>query len=125
MSGPKTPTPALDFPIEQIEAILERAKVGAINAEEYAQLKAVIQTFALLKEELQSQKTSIQRLKRMMFGASTERTRDVLGADPAAHQAMDATQRPPTWGHTRCRSLIPRCSVQMRVRGAWAARSTR
>jgi transposase len=90
MSGPKTPTPALDFPIEQIEAILERAKVGAINAEEYAQLKAVIQTFALLKEELQSQKTSIQRLKRMMFGASTERTRDVLGADPAAHQAMDA-----------------------------------
>ena len=90
MSGPKTPTPALDFPIEQIEAILERAKVGAISAAEYAQLKSVIQTFALLKEELQSQKTSIQRLKRMMFGASTERTRDVLGADSVAHQAGGA-----------------------------------
>jgi transposase len=87
MSGEKTPTPALEFPIEQIEAIIERAKVGAISAEEYAQLKAVIQTFALLKEELQSKKTSIQRLKRMMFGPSTERTRDVLGEEPTDHRA--------------------------------------
>jgi transposase len=85
MSGQKIPTPALEFPIEQIEAIIERAKVGAISAEEYAQLKAVIQTFALLKEELQSKKTSIQRLKRMMFGPSTERTRDVLGEEPTDH----------------------------------------
>lgn len=51
MSGERPPRPALEFPIEQIEAIIERAKVGAISAEEYAQLKAVIQTFALLKEE--------------------------------------------------------------------------
>jgi transposase len=87
MSGEKTPTPALELPIEQIEAIIERAKVGAISAEEYAQLKAVIQTFALLKEELQSKKTSIQRLKRMMFGPSTERTRDVLGEESTDHQA--------------------------------------
>jgi transposase len=87
MSGKETPTPALEFPIEQIEAIIERAKVGAISAEEYAQLKAVIQTFALLKEELQSKKTSIQRLKRMMFGPSTEKTRDVLGEEPTDHQA--------------------------------------
>lgn len=90
MSGPKTATPALEFPIEQIEAIIERAKLGAISAEEYAQLKALIQTFALLKEELESKKTSIQRLKRMMFGASTERTRDVLGEDPTAHQVIGA-----------------------------------
>jgi hypothetical protein len=73
MSGKETPTPALEFPIEQIEATIERAKVGAISAEEYAQLKAVIQSFALLKEELQSKKISIQRLKRMMFGPSTEK----------------------------------------------------
>jgi hypothetical protein len=33
----------------------------------------------LLKEELLSKKTSIQRLKRMLFGPSTEKTREVLG----------------------------------------------
>ncbi len=87
MSGEKAPTPAVEFPIAEIEAILERATVGAISAEEYAKLKAVIATFALLKEELQSKKTSIQRLKRMMFGPSTERTRDVLGGEPTDHQA--------------------------------------
>jgi transposase len=87
MSGQKVPTPALQFPIEEIEAILERAKVGALSPEEYAKLKVVIQTFALLKEELQSKNTSIQRLKRMLFGPSTERTSEVLGEASRDSQA--------------------------------------
>src|SRR6202022_2066814 len=96
MSGEKTPTPALEFPIEEIEAILERARVGAISPEEYAKLKTVIQTFALLKEELQANKTSIQRLKRMLFGPSTERTSEVLGEEftdgrVTGHLGKDAT----------------------------------
>jgi hypothetical protein len=98
MSGEKTPTPAVEFPIAEIEAILERATVGAISAEEYAKLKAVIATFALLKEELQAKKTSIQRLKRMLFGPSTEKTSEVLGEESADCQARgdvgtDATAR--------------------------------
>jgi transposase len=96
MSGEKTPTPALEFPIEEIEAILERAKVGAISPEEYAKLRAVIQTFALLKEELQAKKTSIQRLKRMMFGPSTERTSEVLGEGPTDYQATGHVGREAT-----------------------------
>jgi transposase len=81
MSGDKTPMPALQFPIEEIEAIIERATVGAISPEEYTKLRMLIQTFALLKEELQAKKTSIQRLKQMLFGSSTERTREVLGEE--------------------------------------------
>jgi transposase len=76
MSGEKTPA---ELPIEELVAILEQARVGAISTDQYTKLKAVIQTFALLKEELQSKKTSIQRLKRMLFGPSTEKTREVLG----------------------------------------------
>jgi len=87
MSGEKTPTPALEFPIAEIEAILERATVGAISPEEYAKLRALIQTFALLKEELQAKKTSIQRLKRMLFGPSTEKTSEVLGEESTESQA--------------------------------------
>ena len=87
MSGEKTPTPALELPIEEIEAIIERATVGAISAEEYAKLRAVIQTLALLKEELQAKKTSIQRLKRMLFGPSTEKTSEVLGEESTDRQA--------------------------------------
>jgi len=87
MSGEKTPTPALELPIEEIEAIIERAQVGAISPEEYTKLKALIQTIALLKEELQAKKTSLQRLKRMLFGSSTERTGEVLGEKPTDRQA--------------------------------------
>jgi len=70
--------------IQELEAILERAKVGAISAEEYATLRAVIATYALLKTELQSKKTSIERLKRMLFGGSTEKTCEVLREAPAS-----------------------------------------
>jgi transposase len=88
VSGENTPTRAVEWPIEEIEAILERAKEGAIRPEEYAKLKSVIQTFALLKEELQAKQTSIQRLKRMLFGASTEKTREVLGEESTDAQAI-------------------------------------
>jgi transposase len=68
--------------IQELEAIVERAKAGAISADEYAKLKAVIATYALLQAELQSKKTSIERLKRMLFGAATEKTREVLREAP-------------------------------------------
>ena len=89
MSRRKKPhaAPRIEAPepaIQELEAILERATVGPISAEEYAALKAVIATYALLKGELQSKKTSIERLKRMLFGASTEKTREVLREAPAS-----------------------------------------
>jgi transposase len=78
----RPPSLSLEFPVEELAAIIQRAEVGAISASESAKLKALIQTFALLKAELQSKKTSIERLKRMLFGASTEKTREVLGEAP-------------------------------------------
>ncbi len=77
MSGKKPPVPQL--PIEDLVAIVEQARQGAIEPQQYAKLKAAIHTLALLQEELGSKKTSIERLKRMLFGASTEKTRAVLG----------------------------------------------
>ena len=76
--GPEGQEPA----IQELEAIIERARVGAISTDDYAKLKAVITTFGLLKEELRSNRTSIERLKRMLFGASTEKTHEVLGEAP-------------------------------------------
>ncbi len=86
MSKGKAPQPAVELPIEELVAIVEQAK-GAINADQYAKLKAVIETFALLKEELQSKKTSIERLKRMLFGARTEKSSAVLGEPSTGEEA--------------------------------------
>jgi transposase len=86
MSAPDRPL-ALHLPIEELLATVEQAKCGAISLDQYTKLIAVIQTFALLKEELEAKKTSIDRLRRMLFGPSTERTREVLGEEATDPQA--------------------------------------
>ncbi len=61
----------------EIEAILERAKT-ALSGEEHAKLQAAIETLLFLTQELEKKHVSIQKLKQMLFGASTESTRKVL-----------------------------------------------
>ncbi|MGC8520196.1 MAG: hypothetical protein ACP5P4_17025, partial [Steroidobacteraceae bacterium] len=92
MSGKKTPAPVMELALEELEAILERAKAGAIREEEYTQLKALIYTFALLQEELQAKKTSLDRLRQMLFGPRSERTREVLGEGTGEPEA-EATEQ--------------------------------
>jgi transposase len=82
--GQKRAAPApdlkdLEIPAQELKAIIDRARSGPITEAEAAKLKAVISTFELLKAELKSKSTSIERLKRVIFGASTEKTRSVLG----------------------------------------------
>jgi transposase len=72
----------LELPLEEITAIIQRAEVGPISASESAKLKALVETFALLKAELQSKKASIERLKKMLFGAATEKTSAIVGEGP-------------------------------------------
>jgi hypothetical protein len=52
--------PSLDLPIQELTAILERTRVGAISEEDYAKLKAMLELVAFLKAELQAKSTSIE-----------------------------------------------------------------
>lgn len=99
----------LELPLEELTAIIQRAEVGPISASESAKLKALVETFALLKTELQSKKASIERLKKMIFGAATEKTREVVGDGPAP-QVLAETDRPdpgrPRKGHGRNAAIV-------------------
>jgi transposase len=64
---------------EELGAIVDRAGAAALGAEDVAKLRAAVDTLALITAELERKGTSLERLRRMLFGASTERTRDVLG----------------------------------------------
>jgi len=64
---------------EELGAIVDRAGAAALGAEDVAKLRAAVDTLALITAELERKGTSLDRLRRMLFGASTERTRDVLG----------------------------------------------
>jgi len=104
-------SPRLELDRSELEAILERAKT-ALSEEEYTKLRAAIETLVFLTQELEKKHVSLQRLKQLLFGATTETTRKVLekildqtskestcGSDAAQKPESDAAQKAP--GHGR------------------------
>jgi len=78
--------------LAELKAILERAKVGALGTEDHQKLEAAVDTLAFLTSELEAKGASIRRLRKLIFGASTEKTSQVLGDTPSgdAEDAGDA-----------------------------------
>ena len=75
---------------EQMAGILERTR-AVLSAEEHATLTGAIDTLALVTAQLQTKDASLERLRRMIFGASTESTRNVLGEETSEQgSAADA-----------------------------------
>jgi transposase len=69
----------IELGIEELQSILEHATRGPLSTEEYAKLKAAVDTLGFLTQEIESKGASIQRLRHLMFGPKTETTRNVLG----------------------------------------------
>jgi transposase len=61
----------------ELEAILERAKT-ALSQEEYTKLHAAMETLIFLTAELEKKRVSVQRLKQLLFGITTETTQKVM-----------------------------------------------
>jgi hypothetical protein len=77
-----------------------------LSAEDHATLKAAMDTLAFVTAELQTRQTSLDRLRRLLFGAPTEKTRTILGpaaapgaAGPGASPSPEAG--PPAAGAAR------------------------
>ena len=76
----KKPTRRVQVPIEQLNAIVERTR-SALSTQEHATLEAAVDTLARLTEELETKTTTLERVRRLIFGPSSERTDTVLGKD--------------------------------------------
>jgi len=61
----------------ELEAILEHAK-AALSEDEYTKLHAAMDTLIYLTQELEKNRVSVQRLKKLLFGTTTEKTRKVM-----------------------------------------------
>ena len=101
MSGHKKRRPppllqSIDVEQKRIAAILERTR-AVLSAEEHATLSSLVDTVAWVQAELQTKDASLERLRRMIFGASTESTRNVLGEEPTdKHEKGSASSPMPT-----------------------------
>ena len=101
--------PTMEVNLEELGAILERAK-GTLSPEDHAKLTRAMATLAStaqivaeLTAALQSKTISLERLRRILFGAPTEKTEQVLGEErsDSAAEADAATGSPSGAGATR------------------------
>ena len=75
----KKPTRRVQVPIEQLHAIVERTRTAPLPADDHATLKAAVDTLARLTEELETKTTTLERVRRLIFGPRSETTATVLG----------------------------------------------
>ncbi len=69
--------------MDEIRRILERAKFSPLSEEEHRKLTAAIDTLAFLTSEIEDKQTTIRHLRKILFGSTSEKTRDVLDGDPS------------------------------------------
>src|SRR5260370_16378985 len=82
----------IEVDLSALGAIVERSK-GVLTAEEHQQLKGAVETLAFLTRELESKSTSLERLRRFLFGGS-EKTSKVLGEQPPTPPQASAATGP-------------------------------
>ena len=64
--------------MDELEAIVERAKSGPLCEADRETLRAAFQTLFALTNELEAKGASIRRLRKLLFGSSSEKLDEVL-----------------------------------------------
>lgn len=84
----------IDLDVQQLEALLRRAEEGAFAHEDYSTIRAVLESYFYLTNLIDQKSTTITRLRKLLFGAPTEKTSTVLGREtPTAdgHESSEPT----------------------------------
>jgi len=82
---------AIEIDMGTLEEALRRAE-EQLSAKDYAALRAVVDAYAYLTELVDDKGTTIARLRKMLFGAKTEKTATVIGkATPPSEGDASAT----------------------------------
>jgi len=74
MKSPKR----IDLNLDQVDALLKRVENGSLKESDYEIIKVMAETIHLLSQAVDEKATSIRRLLRMLFGASTEKLENVI-----------------------------------------------
>ncbi|MCP4589924.1 MAG: IS66 family transposase, partial [bacterium] len=74
----KTPNQEIvELPMDNLEELLQRAEAKQLNDQDYETITAVFKSYAYLTELVEDKSTTIARLRKMLFGSRTEKTREV------------------------------------------------
>lgn len=102
------PLAVADSSMDELQAILQQVKDLGLPQKQYELLRSLVESYAFLVEEIGDKKATIKRLRELLFGASTEKTKAVLGqAGPTGTEAAPEAgatgqePKPPPKGHGR------------------------
>jgi transposase len=91
----RQPLEMLDMDESQLEALLRRAENEAFEKEDYSTICAVLQSYYYVTHLIGEKNTTIARLRKLIFGACTEKTAAVLGRqEPAAPETTQPGAEP-------------------------------
>jgi transposase len=80
MKHPKLKPPKrIDLDLLQANALRQRVVTRSLEEADYLIIEGMIETVIFLSQALEEKDTSIKRLRQMVFGASTESAKNVLG----------------------------------------------
>ena len=80
---PTKPT-IIELDMDQVDEILRRVEAKELQADDYETIKALAQSYVHLTELLKDKNISLGRLRKMIFGAKTEKTAAVLGSSQSS-----------------------------------------
>ena len=84
----------VDMSTEEAEAMLERIR-PALAEKDFTLIKRLVETVVFLLQVLEGKTLSIKRLRRLLFGAKTESSGNVLGGKKEK-SSEDKTTKEPT-----------------------------
>lgn len=96
--------PRIDLHMDDLERLVDRTRHTPLTEDEHATLKAAIDTLGYLAHLVEQKGTTLDGLRQLLFGKTTEKTRDVLaraGVDPAPRAPRDDKPERAAGGHGR------------------------
>lgn len=84
-------TSRIDLDMKELEEYLEQAR-AVLGEDGYTKLKAALETLDYLTGLIEGKDMTIDRLRRIIFGAITEKTRTVLESQTQAATALDGNK---------------------------------
>jgi transposase len=90
-----TQSPIIELEMSELENVLRRAE-ARLDEKDYALLKALAESYAYLTDLVGNKNTSLARLRKLLFGATTEKTAAVVGGgkESAAGPSQDSGAEP-------------------------------
>jgi transposase len=76
--------PTIEINMQKLDDVLRRVEANELTEDDCQTIRTLVASYVHLTELLRDKNTSLARLRKMLFGASSERTRMVLGDEKAA-----------------------------------------